>query len=67
MSNKFDVIMDGRDIGTVVPKNSKFKFFLTATAEARAQRRYKELKERGLDVDYNKNLPWRYYKKRLLR
>ena len=56
MSNKFDVIMDGRDIGTVVLKNSKFKFFLTATAEARAQRRYKELKERGLDVDYNKIL-----------
>ncbi|NLL29882.1 MAG: (d)CMP kinase [Clostridiales bacterium] len=56
MSNKFDVIMDGRDIGTVVLKNSKFKFFVTATAEARAQRRYKELKERGLDVDYNKIL-----------
>lgn len=53
MSKKFNVIMDGRDIGTVVLKDSKFKFFLTATAEARAERRYKELKERGLDVDYS--------------
>ena len=53
MSNKFDVIMDGRDIGTVVLKDSKFKFFLTATPEARAERRYKELTNRGLDVDYS--------------
>jgi CMP/dCMP kinase len=53
MSNKFDVIMDGRDIGTVVLKDSKFKFFLTATPEARAERRYKELKDRGLTVDYS--------------
>lgn len=44
MSKKFDVIMDGRDIGTVVLKDSKFKFFLTATPEARAERRYKESK-----------------------
>jgi CMP/dCMP kinase len=53
MSNKFDVIMDGRDIGTVVLKDSKFKFFLTATPEARAERRYKELSERGLSVDFS--------------
>ncbi|MBE6054795.1 MAG: (d)CMP kinase [Clostridium sartagoforme] len=53
MSKKFDVIMDGRDIGTVVLKDSKFKFFLTATPEARAERRYKELKNRGLAVDYS--------------
>lgn len=53
MSKKFDVIMDGRDIGTVVLKDSKFKFFLTATPEARAERRYKELKDRGLSVDYS--------------
>ena len=53
MSKKFDVIMDGRDIGTVVLKDSKFKFFLTATPEARAERRYKELKNRGLKVDYS--------------
>lgn len=53
MSNKFNVIMDGRDIGTVVLKESKYKFFLTATPKERADRRFKELKERGLDVDYN--------------
>ncbi len=53
MSKKFDVIMDGRDIGTVVLKDSKFKFFLTATPEARAERRYKELINRGLSVDYS--------------
>ena len=53
MSEKYDVIMDGRDIGTVVLKDSKFKFFLTATPEARAERRYKELKDRGLSVDYS--------------
>ncbi len=53
MSMKYDVIMDGRDIGTVVLNDSKFKFFLTATPEARAERRYKELKNRGLTVDYS--------------
>lgn len=53
MSKRYDVIMDGRDIGTVVLKDSKFKFFLTATPEARAERRYKELKNRGLAVDYS--------------
>lgn len=53
MSNKFNVIMDGRDIGTVVLKDSKFKFYLTATPEARAERRYNELIKKGLDVNYN--------------
>ena len=48
--------MDGRDIGTVVLKNSKFKFFLTATPEERARRRYTELLNRGLDVNYDKLL-----------
>lgn len=50
------VIMDGRDIGTVVLKNSKFKFFLTASPEERARRRYTELLNRGLDVNYDKLL-----------
>ena len=53
MSNRFNVIMDGRDIGTVVLKDSKLKFYLTATPEARANRRYKELTERGIEVEYN--------------
>ena len=47
-----DVIMDGRDIGTVVLPNAKVKIFLTASPEARAQRRYKELCEKGMDVKY---------------
>lgn len=56
MSEKYDVIMDGRDICTVVLKDSKFKFFLTASAEERANRRYKELTERGLEVNYDEIL-----------
>ena len=56
MSEKYDVIMDGRDIGTVVLKDSKFKFFLTDSAEERANRRYKELTERGLEVNYDEIL-----------
>lgn len=56
MSLKYDVIMDGRDIGTVVLKDAKYKFFLTASAEERADRRYKELTEKGLDVNYDEIL-----------
>lgn len=56
MSEKFNVIMDGRDIGTVVLKTSKFKFFLTATPEERAKRRYNELINRGVEVDYDQLL-----------
>ncbi|WP_066873724.1 (d)CMP kinase [Clostridium mediterraneense] len=56
MSSKFNVIMDGRDIGTVVLKDAKYKFFLTASAEERADRRYKELLEKGLKVDYKEIL-----------
>ena len=56
MSNKFDVIMDGRDIGTVVLKDSKFKFFLTASPEERAKRRFKELQERNLECSYEQIL-----------
>ena len=56
MSNKFNVIMDGRDIGTVVLKDANFKFFLTASAEERANRRYKELKERNLECSYEQIL-----------
>lgn len=52
MSKKFNVIMDGRDIGTVVLKEAPFKFFLTATPEERANRRFKELKERNIECEY---------------
>ena len=47
-----DCIMDGRDIGTVVLPDAKIKIFLTASAEARADRRFKELQEKGQDVAY---------------
>jgi cytidylate kinase len=53
MSNKYNVIMDGRDIGTVVLKNSPLKFFLTASPEERAKRRYEEFTEKGVSVEYN--------------
>ena len=56
MSKEFNVIMDGRDIGTVVLKDSPFKFFLTATAEERADRRYKELQQRNIECNYDEIL-----------
>jgi cytidylate kinase len=46
------VIMDGRDIGTVVLPDADLKIFLTASAEARAQRRLKELQEKGIETDF---------------
>ncbi|NJX15642.1 (d)CMP kinase [Tamlana crocina] len=46
------VVMDGRDIGTVVFPDAELKLFMTATAETRAQRRFKELIERGDQVAY---------------
>ncbi len=48
--------MDGRDIGTNVLPDAEFKFYLTASAEERARRRYKELIEKGQDVNYEKIL-----------
>lgn len=56
MSKKFDVIMDGRDIGTVVLKDAPFKFFLTATPEERANRRFKELQARKIECIYDEIL-----------
>lgn len=46
------VVMDGRDIGTVVFPNAELKIFMTASAEERAKRRYKELVDRGDKVQY---------------
>ena len=46
------VVMDGRDIGTVVFPNAELKVFVTASAEVRAQRRYDELKQKGMAADY---------------
>ena len=44
------LVADGRDMGTVVFPDAEFKVFLTASAKERAQRRYKQLKEKGIDV-----------------
>lgn len=49
-------IMDGRDIGTVVLPEADVKIFLTASPEARAERRYKELQEKGTDTSYEEVL-----------
>jgi len=48
------VVMDGRDIGTVVYPNAQIKIFMTADAEVRAERRRKELEEKGIAEDFNK-------------
>ncbi len=50
------VILDGRDIGTVVLPNADIKIYLTATPEERAKRRYKEQAERGMSVTYEEVL-----------
>ena len=55
-AEKYDVIMDGRDIGTVVLPKATVKIFLTASAEVRAQRRTKELQEKGQKADYQQIL-----------
>ena len=55
-ASRYSVIMDGRDIGTVVLPNADLKIFLTASPEARARRRYDELREKGMDVSYEKVL-----------
>ena len=55
-------VVDGRDIGSVVLPNAKYKFFLTASAEARAQRRFLELQEKGTPQaleDVLKDIIWR--------
>lgn len=51
MARSKGVIMDGRDIGTVVLKDAEVKIFLTASAQARAERRYKENIEKGIPTD----------------
>ena len=52
ISENSSVVMDGRDIGTVVFPNAEVKFFVTANADVRAERRYKELLEKGEKVDF---------------
>ena len=56
MAKKHNVIMDGRDIGTVVLPRADVKFFLTASPEVRAQRRFAELQAKGSKDSYEKVL-----------
>ncbi len=52
MAKKYSVVMDGRDIGTVVLPHADVKIYLTASAEARAERRYQELLAKGQKTSY---------------
>lgn len=56
VATQYDVVMDGRDIGSVVLPKATVKIFLTASAEVRADRRCKELQAKGQKVEYNKIL-----------
>jgi cytidylate kinase len=53
LNNNGGAVLEGRDIGTVICPDANYKFFITATAEVRAQRRFKQLQENGLKADYN--------------
>ena len=56
VAKQYNVIMDGRDIGTVVLPKANVKIFLTASAEGRAKRRTEELTAKGQKANYNQNL-----------
>ena len=53
MAEKYDVIMDGRDIGTVILPNADLKIFLTADVRDRARRRYEELRAKGMEKPFD--------------
>lgn len=64
MGGEKGIVMDGRDIGTVVFPEAELKIFVTASAEIRAQRRYKELQAKGMPADFDdilKNVEERDY------
>ncbi len=64
MGQKRGIVMDGRDIGTVVFPDAEVKIFMNSSAETRAQRRFEELTEKGQDVTYDavlKNVQERDY------
>ena len=64
MGKEKGIVMDGRDIGTVVFPDAELKIYVTAAAEVRAQRRFEELKEKGQPADFNtilKNVQERDY------
>lgn len=62
MAREHDIIMDGRDIGTVVLPDAEVKIFLTASAEARAERRLLQLKEKGVEESFEKVLEDIHYR-----
>ncbi len=53
MGSEGGIVMDGRDIGTVVFPHAELKIFVTATAKVRAMRRYEELRQKGMEADYD--------------
>ena len=64
MGQSGGIVMDGRDIGTVVFPNAELKVFVTASAQVRAQRRYDELQQKGMPADFDdilKNVQERDY------
>lgn len=56
MGKEKGIVMDGRDIGTVVFPDAELKIFVTASAEIRAQRRFKELETKGMPADFDEIL-----------
>jgi cytidylate kinase len=56
MGESGGIVVEGRDIGTVVFPHADVKFFLKASPEIRTERRFKELKEKGIQVTYNETL-----------
>ena len=56
MAEEYDVIMDGRDIGTVILPNATVKIFITAKPEIRAKRRFDELSAKGVEVKFEEVL-----------
>lgn len=54
IASTMSCVLDGRDIGSYVLPNAEYKFYITASVEERTNRRFKELKEKGHEVDYNK-------------
>ena len=56
MGKEKGIVMDGRDIGTVVFPDAELKIFVTASAEIRAQRRFKELEAKGMPADFDEIL-----------
>lgn len=56
LGNNKGIVMDGRDIGTTVFPDAEMKVFVNASAETRAQRRHKELSDKGINVTYDEIL-----------